>query len=37
MERLTISADVRERRSGVPSLLADLGAEVETVTLAVGD
>lgn len=37
MERMTITVDVRERRSGVPSLLADLGAEVETVTLAVGD
>jgi ERCC4-type nuclease len=34
---LTITVDVRERRSGVPEWLAALGVTVELVTLAVGD
>jgi DNA excision repair protein ERCC-4 len=34
---LTITADVRERRSGVPECLAALGVMVDLVTLAVGD
>jgi len=37
VETLTISVDVRERRSGLPARPAELGLDVETVTLAVGD
>ena len=37
MDRVTISVDVRERRSGLPSLLTDLGLRVELDTLDVGD
>jgi ERCC4-type nuclease len=37
VEERTISVDVRERRSDVPALLIAAGADVELVTLAVGD
>jgi ERCC4-type nuclease len=37
MERVTITVDARERRSGVPCLLTEVGVEIEIVTLAVGD
>ena len=37
VDTVTITVDVRERRSGVPRLLAELGLVVELVTLAVGD
>jgi ERCC4-type nuclease len=37
VDGLTITVDVSERRSGVPALLAALGVEVTTLTLAVGD
>lgn len=37
MGRVTISVDVRERRSGLPSLLVELGLQVELQTLEVGD
>jgi len=37
VDRVTISVDVRERRSGVPALLARSGLQVELATLAVGD
>jgi ERCC4-type nuclease len=37
MATVTITVDVRERRSGMPALLSELGAEVVLVTLAVGD
>lgn len=37
VDNVTITVDVGERRSGVPRLLAELGLEVELVTLAVGD
>jgi len=37
VEGLTISVDVRERRSDVPALLTALGAPLSIVTLAVGD
>jgi DNA excision repair protein ERCC-4 len=37
MDTVTITVDVRERRSGMPSLLRALGTEVVVVTLAVGD
>lgn len=37
MDALTITVDVRERRCPVPERLAELGADIELVTLAVGD
>jgi DNA excision repair protein ERCC-4 len=37
MDTVTITVDVRERRSGLPPLLGALGTEVVLVTLAVGD
>ena len=37
MAGLTISVDVRERRSDVPMLLIEAGADIDLVTLAVGD
>jgi len=37
VDRVTITVDLRERRSDVPERLAALGVEVELVTLAVGD
>ncbi|WP_411276877.1 ERCC4 domain-containing protein, partial [Gaiella sp.] len=37
MEGLTISVDVRERRSDVPAQLTQLGAPLSIITLAVGD
>lgn len=37
MDGLTITVDVRERRSRVPALLVQLGAGIDLVTLAVGD
>ena len=37
VDALTITVDVRERRSRVPELLVELGAGIELVTLEVGD
>jgi len=37
MEELTITVDVRERRSDVPDQLSALGVRFSTATLAVGD
>ena len=37
MDGVTITVDVRERRSDVPTQLAALGAQLSMVTLAVGD
>lgn len=37
VEGLTISVDVRERRSDVPAQLTQLGAPLSIITLAVGD
>ncbi|MCY7301752.1 MAG: hypothetical protein LH654_01700 [Thermoleophilia bacterium] len=37
MNGVTITVDVRERRSDVPPLLIEAGADVDLVTLAVGD
>lgn len=37
MDEVTITVDVRERRSDVPARLAALGSPVSIVTLAVGD
>jgi DNA excision repair protein ERCC-4 len=37
MDRMTITADVRELRSGVPDALVALDVHVELATLAVGD
>ncbi|HEX5582295.1 ERCC4 domain-containing protein [Gaiella sp.] len=36
-ETVRIIADVQERRSGIPKLLAELGAEVEVLSLTAGD
>ncbi|MFN8223807.1 MAG: ERCC4 domain-containing protein [Gaiellales bacterium] len=36
-DRVRIVVDVQERRSGIPDLLAELGADVEVVSLPAGD
>jgi ERCC4-type nuclease len=37
VDRVTISVDVRERRSALPSHLSELGPVVDLVTLDAGD